>query len=88
MALNTQNRRMAALGASLLFRVVPPVPDGTIFALDRLHLLALFRFGQDVQVGGPPSISTLPPIGALVLVTVSGPAGGLVTDDPPIGRIQ
>lgn len=85
MALNTQNRRMAALGASLLFRVVPPVPDATIGALDRMQLLALFRFGAEAAGGGGEGDEVRSPIG-ISLVMLS-PIGTLVPAPTPIGTL-
>jgi hypothetical protein len=87
MALDTQNRRMAALGASLLFRVVPPVPDNTIGPLDRLQLLALFRFGLEAGGGGGEGEGVVNPIG--ILLTTMNPIGVLFEDTlQPIGIIE
>ena len=42
MAVNTETKRRSALGHTLQFLVIPPVPDNVIGAVDRMHVLGIY----------------------------------------------
>ncbi|HDZ13416.1 hypothetical protein LCGC14_0622020 [marine sediment metagenome] len=48
MSVNSETKRRSALGMTLMFLVIAPVPDGTIAAVDREHIIGIYA-------GIPPS---------------------------------
>lgn len=58
MALDTRDKRLSALGRSLPFLTVYPIPDGTIDAGDRLQLAWLYRGFADT----PPEPVEITPV--------------------------
>lgn len=60
MSLDTRDRRAAAVAGSLLWQVVPPVPDASVATLeDRRHVAGLVRLVTSVPAGPAESAVTL-----------------------------
>lgn len=54
MAIDTENKRKAAIAAGRAWRLLP-VPDGSISALDRRHMAGFYRLVTGV--GGPYDVA-------------------------------
>lgn len=52
MAVDSQNKRMSAVGVGLPFRGYLPIPDGIVGSGDRKQILTLYR-GDQIEVTGP-----------------------------------
>ncbi len=72
MAVDTETKRRSALGMVIMALAIAPVPDGTIAAVDREHIVGIYA-----------GIAPAAPVVTTTLLNYVGPVGSTVADYPP-----
>lgn len=77
MAIDTRERRASAGACGLLGLVIPPIPDGTIGAGDRLQLLGMYA-GILTAESEPPPSPAMPQTPIATFIDVESPIAELL----------